>query len=66
MDISPQQIKVLSKEDQAPKIIAIVVSFTVLTFLFVALRIFTRLKYTGYVGLEDYFIGLSMVCQCLT
>lgn len=58
--IPPEVLAVLAKEDQGPKVVGIVVAFTVLAFLCVVLRFFTRIKYT-MLGLEDYFIALSMV-----
>lgn len=59
-EIPPQVLAVLAKEDQGPKVVGIVVAFTVLAFISVSLRFFTRIKFT-IVGWEDYFIAISMV-----
>lgn len=58
--IPPAVLAVLAKEDQGPKVVGIVVAFTVLAFICVLLRFFARIKFT-LLGLEDYFIALSMV-----
>jgi hypothetical protein len=59
--IPPAQLAALAKEDQGPKVLGIVISFTVLALICVALRFFARIKFTRLVGWEDYFIALSMV-----
>jgi hypothetical protein len=61
--LSPEQIDLLASEDQGPKIITIVVALTVLSFVFVVLRFFTRIKFTSQLGSEDYLIAVSMVCS---
>jgi hypothetical protein len=59
--IPPEQLAALAKEDQGPKVLGIVISFTVLALICVSLRFFARIKFTKLVGWEDYFIALSMV-----
>ncbi|KAF2183865.1 hypothetical protein K469DRAFT_581164 [Zopfia rhizophila CBS 207.26] len=70
--LSPAQLAALKKEDKGPTTIAICVAFTIFSFICVSLRVFTRIKYVRDIGLEDYFIALSMlfsiamaVCQIL-
>jgi hypothetical protein len=60
-DIPPEQLAILAKEDQGPKVVAIVITFTVFALMCVFLRFFARIKFTQLVGWEDYFIALSMV-----
>lgn len=64
--IPPEQLALLATEDQGPKVLAIVITFTCLAFVCVILRFFTRLNFTKIVGWEDYFIAASMVKICLT
>ena len=45
--LTPEQLAVLAKEDQGPLTQSIVIAFTTLAFVSVALRIFTRLRYVG-------------------
>jgi hypothetical protein len=59
--IPPDQLAILAKEDQGPKILGIVISFTLLALICVFLRFFARLKFTRLLGWEDYFIAISMV-----
>jgi hypothetical protein len=59
--IPPEQLAILLRENQGPKVIGIVITFTVLALLCVFLRFFARIKFTQLVGWEDYFIALSMV-----
>jgi hypothetical protein len=59
--LPPEQLAVLANEDQGPKVLGIVISFTVLALFCVFLRFFTRLKFTQFLGWEDYFIAFSMV-----
>jgi hypothetical protein len=61
--LSPEQIDLLASEDQGPKVIAIVSALTVLSFVFVVLRFFTRIKFTSQLGSEDYLIAVAMVCS---
>jgi hypothetical protein len=60
--IPPEQLAMLAHEDQGPKVIGLVVTFTVLALASVLLRFFARVRFTRHVGWEDYFIALSMVC----
>lgn len=60
--VSPVVKAALAKENQSPLIIGVVAVFTGLGLVAVLLRFFTRIKFVGVVGLEDYFIALSMVC----
>ena len=59
--IPPEQLAILVKENQGPKVIGIVITFTVFAFICVVLRFFARIKFTKLVGWEDYFIAISMV-----
>jgi hypothetical protein len=59
--IPPEVIAALAKDNKSPQIIALVAAFTALGFVCVALRFFARIKLVGIVGLEDYFIAISMV-----
>jgi hypothetical protein len=59
--IPPEQLSVLAKEDLGPLMVTVVVVFTVIAFISVCLRFFTRLAVVRHVGPEDYFIALSMV-----
>jgi hypothetical protein len=54
-------IAAMAKDNKSPQIIALVAAFTGLGFVCVVLRFFSRIKLVGIVGLEDYFIALSMV-----
>ncbi|KAF2016638.1 hypothetical protein BU24DRAFT_492692 [Aaosphaeria arxii CBS 175.79] len=57
---TPEQISQLKEENLGPMSIAIVVSFTILSSICVALRFFTRIKLVRELGLEDWFILVSM------
>lgn len=59
--LPPEQLAALAAEDQSPKVLALVITFTSLAFICVILRFFTRLNFTKLVGWEDYFIAASMV-----
>jgi hypothetical protein len=59
--ISPEELAILAREDQGQLTKNIVIAFTVISFVSVWLRIFTRLKYQA-MGWEDYSIVLAMVC----
>jgi hypothetical protein len=61
----PEQLTILAHESQGPKVIGLVVTFTVLALASVLLRFFARVRFTRLVGWEDYFIALSMVCTGL-
>jgi hypothetical protein len=59
--VPPEVIAAMAKDNQSPLIIGIVASFTALAFVCVLLRFFSRIKLVGIVGMEDYFIVISMV-----
>jgi hypothetical protein len=59
--VSPEVIAAMAKDNQSPLIIGIVASFTAVAFVCVLLRFFSRIKLVGIVGMEDYFIVISMV-----
>lgn len=59
-DLSPEQLAALEREDLGQLTKNIIIAFTVLAFVSVCLRWFTRLKYKA-VGWEDYTILLAMV-----
>jgi hypothetical protein len=61
-NIPPEVIAALAKDNQSPKIIALVATFTAIGFVAVVLRFFSRIKLVGVVGMEDYTVALSMVC----
>jgi hypothetical protein len=60
-DVPPEVIAALAKDNKSPLIIGLVAGFTGLAFVCVLLRFFSRVKLVGIVGLEDYFIAVSMV-----
>ncbi|KAF2750717.1 hypothetical protein M011DRAFT_474224 [Sporormia fimetaria CBS 119925] len=64
--VPPEVIAALAKDNQSPLVISIVAASTGLGFFCVLLRFFSRLKYVGFVGLEDYLIVLSMIFSALT
>lgn len=65
MDELPhEQIAHLREEDLGLQQFAVAVAFTILACVTVCLRIFTRMRLVHLVGLEDYFIVLSMVRRC--
>lgn len=59
--IPPEKLAAMAAEDLGPLTIAVVIVFTVVAFICVCLRIFTRILLVHNVGVEDYFIALSMV-----
>lgn len=59
--VSPEVIAALAKENRSPEVITIVAAATALGLVCVVLRFYSRVKYVGFVGMEDYFIALSMV-----
>jgi hypothetical protein len=59
--VPPEVIAALAKENRSPVIIGICIGATVLGFVCVILRFFARIRLVGLVGLEDYFIAISMV-----
>jgi len=62
-DMSPEQLAAMQKENLGPGSVALIVTFTVLAVVCVGLRLFSRLRLVKNIGLEDYFIALSMVCM---
>ncbi|KAF2830466.1 hypothetical protein CC86DRAFT_284143 [Ophiobolus disseminans] len=67
---SPETLAKLAQEDQGPSSRAIVIAFTILSFICVCLRFYTRIVVQRNVGWEDYTIAVSMcfaiamaVCQ---
>jgi hypothetical protein len=59
--IPPEQLAALARDNQGPKVVGIVIAFTVLALVCVLLRFLARIRFTRLVGWEDYFIVLSMV-----
>lgn len=57
---SPEQLAIWATEDQGPLTKNIVIAFTVIAFVCVSLRVFTRLRYQ-VAGWEDYTIITAMV-----
>jgi uncharacterized membrane protein len=65
--ISPERLAALAKEDRGPLTRSIIIAFTCIAVVCVALRIFTRLKYLGRaLGPEDYTIIVSMALSIVT
>jgi hypothetical protein len=58
--LSPEQVAKLAGEDLGPLSRNIIIAFTVMAFVSVCLRLYTRLRYKA-VGWEDYTIGIAMV-----
>lgn len=58
--LSPEQLAKLAGEDLGPLSKNIIIAFTVIAFVAVCLRLYTRLRYKA-VGWEDYMIGVAMV-----
>jgi hypothetical protein len=59
--ISPSTLAYLAREDQGPRTIGLVVTFTVLGFVTVCLRFYARFRFAIHIGWEDHFIVVSMV-----
>lgn len=59
--LPPAQLDILAKENRGPGSVGLVVTFTVLAFICVGLRLFSQFYLVRNVGLEDYFITISMV-----
>ena len=59
--IPPEQLAILKAEDMGPTCNAIVISFTIIAFISVSLRFYTRAILVRNVGWDDYCILLSMV-----
>jgi hypothetical protein len=58
--LSPDQRDELVKDDQGPVTKSIVISFTVISFISVCIRLFARFSYKN-IGSEDYTIVISAV-----
>jgi hypothetical protein len=63
--LSPDQRAELAGDDQGPVTKSIVISFTVISFISVCVRLSTRFSYQN-VGSEDYTIAISTVSLLLT
>jgi hypothetical protein len=63
--LSPDQRAELARDDQGPVTKSIVISFTVISFISVCVRLSTRFSYQN-VGNEDYTIAISTVSLPLT
>ncbi|KAH7348200.1 hypothetical protein BKA66DRAFT_477312 [Pyrenochaeta sp. MPI-SDFR-AT-0127] len=63
--MSPDQIATLAKDDLSSLTRSIVIAFTILAFVSVALRLFTRIRYQT-IGWEDYTIVLSLITSIAT
>jgi hypothetical protein len=63
--LSPDQRAELARDDQGPVTKSIVISFTVISFISVCVRLSTRFSYQN-VGSEDYTIAISTVSSPLT
>jgi hypothetical protein len=63
--LSPDQRAELARDDQGPVTKSIVISFTVISFISVCVRLSTRFSYQN-VGSEDYTIAISTVSLPLT
>ncbi|KAH7117917.1 hypothetical protein B0J11DRAFT_441449 [Dendryphion nanum] len=61
--IPPEQLAILRAEDMGPTCKAIVFAFTIIAFISVFLRFYTRALLMKTVGIEDYFILASMCCS---
>ncbi|PVI08162.1 hypothetical protein DM02DRAFT_511306 [Periconia macrospinosa] len=64
--IPPEVLAEMAKEDISHKVIVCVGAFTAMGFISVFLRMFSRAKFVGLVGLEDYLIILSMIFSVCT
>lgn len=63
--MNPEQLAALQKQNIGHVSTAVVISFTILSLLCVVLRFYTRLSLLRKVGVEDYFIAVSMVSSLL-
>ena len=61
--IPPEQLAILAREDQGPKVNCIVIAFTAFALVTVILRFITRVKYIHALGWEDCLIAVSMVSR---
>ncbi|KAF2729870.1 hypothetical protein EJ04DRAFT_580293 [Polyplosphaeria fusca] len=58
--IPPEQLAALRNENLGPTVVVVVSVFSAIAFIFVCLRFYARLKVIRNVGLEDYFIAISL------
>jgi hypothetical protein len=58
--LSPEQLAALAKDDLSQLTKNIIIAFTVISFVSICLRMYTRIRYQA-VGWEDYSIVLAMV-----
>ena len=66
MNLSPAEIELLRSETKRPAALGIILSFTIIAFIFVSLRLTTRFMVIKNQGFEDYFIAVAMVRTPLT
>ena len=65
MNLSPAEIELLRGETKRPVALGIILSFTIIAFIFVSLRLSTRFIVIKNQGFEDYFIAVAMVRYAL-
>ncbi|KAH7554728.1 hypothetical protein BM1_07389 [Bipolaris maydis] len=59
--LTADQLAALARDDKGPLTKSIVIAFTVLSYVAVSLRLFTRMRYIGLqLGWEDYAIVVSL------
>lgn len=58
--LTPEELAALAADDRGPLCKQIVIAFTVLSFVSISLRLFTRIRYHK-TGWEDWTIVVSMV-----
>jgi hypothetical protein len=58
--LSPEQLAALAKDDLGQLTKNIIIAFTIISFVSVCLRMYTRIRYQA-VGWEDYSIVFAMV-----
>ena len=56
------EIAALASEDRGTQLLAIIWVFTALAVITVSLKLFTRFHVLHALGLDDFFIFLSLVC----
>ncbi|KAL6708296.1 hypothetical protein ACN47E_003220 [Coniothyrium glycines] len=65
--MTSEQLAILAEEDQGPLTKSLIITFTIISFVCVCLRIFTRIKYMGRaIGWEDHTIVVSMLFSIIT
>jgi len=58
---TPEQLAHLKGESKQSEMLGVIISFTVISFITVLLRYYTRFVLVKNYGPEDYLIGLAMV-----